>query len=356
MEQLTQIGTLNGGKVYVPLLTTGFSPAPDYEYVFFLQSRCRIVLKEMTSAVRMSMAYNNGMAPVEMTYFPDISGNIHAPLTDIFAAYFERANNDTLGLSGMDGSIDMFAIDANGNILGTFVIGALIVCDCSSIRSGYNIGGGFDHLLPDTFRLPASLSFNDLSYIGCRLTHGVNLVELVSGGNTYSHYQATADGRAVGCNLKLKGVPSVVRAYEDTDTLINEAFFELESCIEDKLFLRWWSVEDGIWKTRLADVAGEAAEINGTTDYIRDFRDMQAKSAETSVIAEFPNLSPRDYSYYRDLIYSDELYIVAGADTADSLNEIVCIPVTISGGVPEAKANRRTTIKFNVNYNKFSEL
>lgn len=355
MEQLTQIGTLNGGKIYVPLLTTGFSPAPDSEYVFFLQSRCRIVLKEMTSAVRMSISYNNGMDPVEITYFPDISGNIYAPLTDILAAYFERANNDTLSLSGMDGVIDIYAIDNGGSILDYFGM-ILITCDCSALRSGYNIGGGFDHLLPDTFRLPASLSFNEFAYIGCRLTHGVNLVELVSGGNTYSHYQNTADGRAVGCNLKSKGVPSVMRAYEDTDTLINEAFFELESCLDDKLFLRWWSVEDGIWKTRLADVAGEAAEISGTTDYIRDFQDMQAKSATTSVIAEFTNLSPRDYSYYRDLMYSDEVYIVAGADTTDNLNEIMCIPVTISGGLPEAKADRRTTMKFNVNYNKFSEL
>lgn len=338
----------------MPSLTTGYAPSPLDEYIFFLQTtRCRLVFEDMTSAVRVIIGMSG--TPVEMTLYPDLNGNIYAPLNDVLAAEFDRVQNTTLTLSGIYGNIEYYAIDDDGNILDQ---GGIIanVCDCTGLRSGYNIGGGFDHLLPDTFRLPASLSFNDFAYIGCRLTHGVNLVELVSGGNTYSHYQATADGRAIGCNLKSKGVPSVVRAYEDTDTLINEAFFELETCLDDKLFIRWWSVEDGIWKTRLADVAGESAEISGTTDYIRDFQDMQAKSAVTSVVAEFPNLSPRDYSYYRDLMYSDEVYIVAGADTADNLNEVVCIPVTISGSVPEIKANRRTTIKFNVNYNKFSEL
>ena len=353
MEQLTQIGTLNGGKVYVPLLTTGFSPAPADEYVFFLQSRCRIVMKEMTSAVRMEIMFGPDL--FVMTLFPDLSGNIHAPIGDVLAAKFERVDNNTMTVSGIDGQIDLYAIDANGGILDTMGIFAY-VCDCSSFRSGYGRGGGFDHLLPDTFRLPASLSFNEFSYIGCRLTRGVNRVELAAGGLTYNYQQPYSDGRAVGCNLDAKGKPSALRAYENTTDLVEVAMFERVDCLDDKLFLRWWSVEDGIWKTRLADVAGESAEISGTTNYIRDFQDMQAKSATTSVVAEFPSLSPRDYSYYRDLMYSDEVYIVAGADTADSLNEIVCIPVTIFGSVPETKANRRTTIKFNVNYNKFSEL
>lgn len=354
MEQITQIGTLNGGKVFVPTLITGYSPSPDNEYVFFLQSRCRIVLKEMTSAVRMSIAYNNGMQPVEMTYFPDISGNIHAPLTDILAAYFERVDNDTLSLSGMDGYIDMFAIDANGNILGHFGM-ILVTCYCSALRSGYP-GGGFDHLMPDTFRLPSSPLYREVSYVGCRLTHGVNLVELVSGGNTYSHYQAFSDGRAVGCNLNLKGAPSVMRVYEDTDTMLQEAHFDLVDCLDDKVFLKWWSCEDGIWKTRVADVAGEGVAINGTDNYMRDFADRQAKASTAFVAARFDSLTSRDYCYYRDLLTSDEVYVIAPADTAALTGELSAIRVTIGGDIPTAKQNKRTNIDFNINYSNFSEL
>lgn len=355
MGKLTQIGTLNGGKVYVPTLTTGYSPAPDDEYVFFLQSRCRIVFQEMTAAVRMLIAYNNGMQPVEMTLYPDLNGNIYAPLNDVLSSYFERPDNNTLGLSGMDGLIDIYAIDADGNILDHDIINALMVCDCMALRSGY-AGGGFDHLLPDTFRFPSSPLYRDDAYIGCRLTHGVNLVELTSGGNTYSYYQRTADGRAVGCNLHLKGAPSVVRAYEDTDTLLQEAYFELVDCLDDKVFLKWWSVEDGIWKARLADIVGEGVEINGTDDYMRDFADRQAKESTAFVAARFDSLTSRDYCYYRDLLTSDEVYIIATADTADTTGDLSAIPVTIDGDIPTAKQNKRTTIEFNINYANFSEL
>ena len=355
MEKLTQIGNLNGGKVLVPTLTTGFSPAPDYEYVFFLQSRCRIVFQEMTAAVRLIVAYNNGMQPVEMTLYPDLNGNIYAPLNDVLAAYFERPDNDTIGLSGMDGTIDMHAIDDDGNTLDTFGIGSLMVCDCAALRSGYP-GGGFDHLLPDTFRLPSSPMYRQEDYVGCRLTHGVNLVELVSGGNTYSHYQSFPDGRAIGCNLNLKGSPLVLRVYEDTDTLLQEARFELVDCLDDKVFLKWWSCEDGIWKTRVADVVGEGVEIGGTDNYMRDFADRQAKTATAFVAARFDSLSIRDFCYYRDLLTSDEVYVLAPADTADLTAELSVILVTIEGEIPTAKQNRRTTIDFNINYSNFSEL
>jgi hypothetical protein len=355
MEKLTQIGTLNGGKVFVPTLTTGFSQAPDYEHVFFLQSRCRIVFQEMTAAVRLMVAYNNGMQYVEMTLYPDLNGNIYAPLNDVLSAYFDRPDNNILGLSGMDGLIEMFAIDADGNILDQDIINALMVCDCMALRSGYP-GGGFDHLLPETFRLPSSPLYRPDSYIGCRLTHGVNLVELVSGGNTYSHFQRFSDGRAVGCNLSLKGIPSVVRVYEDTDTLLQEAHFDLVDCLDDKIFLKWWSCEDGIWKTRVADIVGEGVEINGTDNYMRDFADMQAKNATAFVAARFDSLTSRDYCYYRDLLTSDEVYIIAPADTAETTGDLSAIRVTIDGDIDTAKQNKRTTIEFNINYSNFSEL
>lgn len=352
MEKLTQIGTLNGGKALVPTLTTGYSPAPDDEYVFFLQSRCRIVFEDMTSAVRVVVMIT--ATPVDMTLYPDLNGNIYVPLNDVLAAEFDRVLNSTMALSGVYGTIEYYAIDSDGNILdqGSFIAN---VCDCTGLRSGYS-GGGFDHLLPDTFRFPTSPMYREYDYIGCRLTHGVNLVELVSGGNTYSYYQRTADGRAIGCNLNLKGTPSVLRVYEDTDTLLQEAYFDLVDCLDDKVFLKWWSCEDGIWKTRVADIVGEGVAIEGTDDYMRDFADRQAKTSTAFVSARFDSLSSRDFCYYRDLLTSDEVYVIAPADTAELTAELSAIRVTIEGDIPTAKQNRRTTIDFNINYANFSEL
>lgn len=352
MEQLKQIGTLNGGKVYVPLLTTGYSPSPADEYVFFLQSRCRLVFEDMTSAVRVIIGMSG--TPVEMTLYPDLNGNIYAPLNDVLAAEFDRVKNTTLTLSGIYGNINYYAIDGDGNILDQ---GGIIVnvCDCTGLRSGYS-GGKFDHLLPDTFRIPLTLAYNEWCYVGCRLTRGINTVELYSGGNMYGYNQNLPDGRAVCCNLKSKGIPTSVKVYEDTDVLIHEAHFELEDCLMDKLLLMWWSVEDGVWKSRLADITGDGVDDINATEYIRDFGNRQAKDSITYVSAKFANLTSNDYCYYRDLLTSDEVYVVSSVDTADNPAIITPVPVTISGTPPETRYNRRTTIEFNINYSNFSEL
>lgn len=352
MGNLKQIGTLNGGRVYVPNLTTGYAPSPLDEYTFFLQSRCRLVFEDMTSAVRVVISI--GATPVEMTLWPDINGMIYMPLNDVLASEFDRVRNNTLTLSGIYGNIDYYAIDGDGNILDQGGILAN-VCDCTGLRSGYS-GGRFDHLLPDTFRFPRTVAYNEWCYVGCRLTRGINTVEIYSGGNMYGYNQNLPDGRAVGCNLKSKGVPSSVKVYEDTDVLIQEARFELEDCLMDKLLLMWWSVEDGVWKSRLADITGDGVDGIKATDYIRDFDDRQAKDSITYVAAKFASLTSNDYCYYRDLLTSDEVYVVASIDTADNPAIITPVPVTISGTPPETRYNRRTNINFNINYAKFSEL
>lgn len=335
----------------MPSLTTGYY-SNDLEYTFFLQSRCRLIFEDMTSAVR--VVFMISATPVEMTLYPDLNGNIYAPLNDVLAAEFDRVRNNTLTLSGIYGNIDYYAIDDDGNILDQDGIIAN-VCDCTGLRSGYS-GGKFDHLLPDTFRLPLTLAYNEWCYIGCRLTHGVNLVELHSGGNTYSYFQALPDGRAVCCNLKSKGVPTSVKVYEDTDVLIHEARFDLVDCLMDKLLLMWWSVEDGVWKSRLADITGDGVDDINATEYIRDFGNRQAKDSITYVSAKFANLTSNDYCYYRDLLTSDEVYVVSAMDTADNPAIITPVPVTISGTPPETRYNKRATIEFNINYANFSEL
>lgn len=336
----------------MPSLTTGYAPSPLDEYTFFLQSRCRLIFEDMTSAVR--VVFMISATPVEMTLYPDLNGNIYAPLNDVLAAEFDRVRNNTLALSGVYGNIDYYAIDDDGNILDQGGV-AVNVCDCTGLRSGYS-GGKFDHLLPDTFRIPLTLAYNEWCYVGCRLTRGINTVEIYSGGNMYGYSQNLPDGRAVCCNLKSKGVPTSVKVYEDTDVLIHEARFDLVDCLMDKLLLIWWSVEDGIWKSRVADIIGDGVDDINTTEYIRDFDNRQAKDSVTYVSAKFANLTSNDYCYYRDLLTSDEVYVVSAMDTADNPAIITPVPVTISGTPPETRYNRRTTIEFNINYSNFSEL
>lgn len=152
-----------------------------------------------------------------------------------------------------------------------------------------------------------------------------------------------------------------MRAYEDSvapdpAALAGEALFELVDCLTDKLVLTWWSAEDGIYKSRVADVAGAGAEQGNEVDYIRDFENRTAKDFSVFASARFASLSPRDYEYYRDLLTSDEVWLIAPIDTADEVAGITRMPVMIDGEIPKSKTVGRTDIEFDVIYNQYSEL
>lgn len=358
MALMKQIAALDGGTLSVPSLTTAFLPPPSSEYNFFLQSRCYILAEGQTAA-RLKITFGFAGNVTVWYVYPDVNSEAYIPLNDILAYRFQRQSLDTIGLVSVSGTIDIDAVDNDGNVLDSAGIIANIY-DCTGLRGGY-AASGFDHLLPDTFRVPLSLAYNEYVNVGCRLTHGVNLVLLNSGGSDYLYWQSDPGGESVGVNLKLKGHPAYMRAYEDSVSpdpaaLVGEALFDLVDCLDDKLVLTWWSMEDGIYKTRVADVVGSGSNQLNAIDYIHDFENRTAKDADTYVAARFASLSQRDYEYYRDLLTSDEVWIIAPVDTADGTAEITRVPVRIDGDIPRGKTVGRTDIEFDVIYNQYSEL
>lgn len=355
---MKQIAALDGGTLSAPSLTTAYLPAPTDEWNFFLQSRCYLLAEGQTAA-RLTVTFDiNGNLKTWYVY-PDVNGVAYIPLNDLFAYFFQRQSLDTIGTVNVYGSIDVTAEDDGGNTLDTVSFVANIY-DCTGLRGGYT-ASGFSHILPDTFRVPSAPGYNEFVNIGCRLTRSVNLVELSSGGNTYMYWQQNPGGEAVGVNLKSKGKPAYVRVYEgvstpDPDEMVEEARFELVDCMDDKLLLTWWSVEDGCYKSRVADAVGGGSNQLNAIDYIHDFEGRTAKDADTYVAARFASLTQRDYEYYRDLLMSDEVYVIAPVDTADALLQISRVPVKVDGSVPQRKEPHPTTIDFNVIYNQYSEL
>lgn len=355
---MKQIAALDGGTLSVPSLTTAYLPSPKGEWNFFLQSRCYI-LAEGQSAARLKVSFDFAGELTVWYVYPDVNGTAYIPLNDILAYRFQRQSLDTMGFVGTSGTIDVDAVDGDGNVLDSVSITANIY-DCTGLRGGYS-SSGFSHILPDTFRVPSAPGYNEFVNIGCRLTRSVNLVELSSGGNTYMYWQQDPGGESVGVNLKSKGKPAYVRVYEgvnapDPDEMVEEARFELVDCMDDKLLLTWWSVEDGFYKSRVADVVGGGSNQPNAIDYIHDFEGRTAKDADTYVAARFASLTQRDYEYYRDLLMSDEVYVIAPVDTADGLLQIRRVPVKVDGSVPQRKEPHPTTIDFNVIFNQYSEL
>ena len=359
MVIMKEISALGGGKLYIPSLTTAYLPPNANEYNFFLQSRCYIYADGQTAAAALKLRAEYDLQVTEWTIYPDVNGVAYIPLNDLLAYRFVRKSNDAIGLVGAQGTIDITSVDGNGVTIDSVGIIANIY-DCAGIRGGYS-ASGFDHLLPDTFRVPLSLAYNEYINVGCRLTHGVNLVLLNSGGSDYQYWQKDSGGEAVGVNLKLKGHPAYLRAYEDSVSpdpaaLVGEALFDLVDCLDDKLVLTWWSMEDGFYKSRVADVVGGGSNQLNAIDYIHDFENRTAKDADTYVSARFASLSQRDYEYYRDLLTSDEVWIIAPVNTAEDTAEITRVPVKIDGTIPRGKTVGRTDIEFDVIYNKYSEL
>lgn len=358
MALMKEISALGGGKLYIPSLTTAYLPSAD-EYNFFLQSRCYLYADGQTASAALKLRAEFDLHVTEWMICPDVNGVAYIPLNDLLAYRFVRKSNNAIGLVGVQGTIDITSVDGNGVTIDSVGIIANIY-DCAGIRGGYS-ASGFDHLLPDTFRVPLSLNYNEYINVGCRLTHGVNLVLLNSGGNDYQYWQQDPGGESVGVNLKTKGHPAYMRAYEDAvspdpASLVGEAVFDLVDCLDDKLVLMWWSAEDGIYKTRVADVIGAGAEQGNAVDYIRDFERRTEKDFSVFASARFASLSQRDYEYYRDLLTSDEVWLIAPVDTADDTSEITRVPVMIDGAIPRGKMVGRTDIDFDIIYNQYSEL
>ena len=355
---MKQIAALDGGTLSVPSLTTACLPSLVDEWNFFLQSRCYMLVEGQTCA-RLKVTFDINANLNAWYVYPDVNGTAYIPLNDILAYFFERQSLDTIGPVRVYGNIYVDAVDGDGNVLDSVVFIANVY-DCTGLRGGYMMSG-FCHLLPDTFRVPASVGFNPFVNVGCRLTAGCNLVVLNSGGSDYQYWQQEAGGEAVGVTLKLKGQPAYMRVYNDAVTpdpasLAAEARFELVDCMDDKLLLTWWSVEDGFYKSRVADVVGGGSNQLNTIDYIHEFEGRTAKDADTYVAARFANLTQRDYEYYRDLLMSDEIYVTAPMDLADTPAELTRVPVRIDGNVPQRKDPQPTTIDFNVIFNQYSEL
>lgn len=137
------------------------------------------------------------------------------------------------------------------------------------------------------------------------------------------------------------------------------AFTKVEwvDCGSDNITLLWWSPELGGWKTMVADVTGTADSVTERSEQEMALCRVDGVTGLLGFSVRFPLLTQRDYMYYRDILLSDEVYVVE--DDTDSFDGVVSEirrAVRVSGSLPAWKTGDVKDFEFNVIYNYTDEL
>jgi len=130
-----------------------------------------------------------------------------------------------------------------------------------------------------------------------------------------------------------------------------------EDCGADKVLLAWWSPELGGWKTSVFDVAGHADTVSARRNYSSGFDYLAGVDSSIGLRLRLPGLTARDYSYFRDVMFSDEVYRVEDMriEISDS-GSVTWLPVRVTGSVPEWSVIDKKSLEFTILTNELEQL
>ena len=128
-------------------------------------------------------------------------------------------------------------------------------------------------------------------------------------------------------------------------------------CNGDKILLTWWSPVFGGWKSVLADVMRHSDDIGNTQDYLLKFDSRQAKSGRLGWEVRIPNCTSRDYEYYRDIYYSDNVFTheLVTYDTDNDKSDIM-YTVRVGGTPPNSPVVGTTDMTINLTMQEVSSI
>lgn len=164
------------------------------------------------------------------------------------------------------------------------------------------------------------------------------------------------DGTSIGFAMT-NSRPYIQLSIRDTGGELAKAVVEWETCANDKLLLRWWSPILGCWKSYVADVMAGSDAVTERTQQLRGFGRVDGVSAALGFACRFPMLSYRDWLYFRDIAYSDEIYIDEVDNTAyGGSSQAVAHPVRVSADGQRWRLNDVRDFEFTITYDYLSEL
>lgn len=216
--------------------------------------------------------------------------------------------------------------------------------------------------IPDKMRL--MLDFNNYMTFPCmqimQSGYSVSFVQYLSSGS-HTDYVTEIDGSSrvfkIPSSYAVHATSFAYRRDDGDMPILYSTQVEWCECSRDKLTLLWWSPELGGWKTMVADIVGTADGVAERSPMERAFCKVDGVAGTLSFAARFPLLTLRDYMYYRDIMLSDEVYVVE-TDTVsyDGTAAEIRKAVRVSGSLPAWRVNDVKDFEFTINYDYTNEL
>lgn len=163
--------------------------------------------------------------------------------------------------------------------------------------------------LPDTFYFPQQWqNYTPLPLYAKTNRTAKTLKYYNSSGVMISTGTAVIEGDTIG--RALRAGDAFVCSFDNNNEQVEEARVMLESCMTDKMLLKWWSLTDGCWKARVAKIKNSNITSNEKDTFVNLFDKRNNKLSYYGYSVVFENLSARDLHYYGDIITASEVYLI----------------------------------------------
>ena len=138
--------------------------------------------------------------------------------------------------------------------------------------------------------------------------------------------------------------------YYDDDKQVKMCRVEWIECLRDKILFEWWSPELGGLKSQVADVVASADTVTERNRETVGFDLVDGVEAAISYNVRFPLCTLADYMYFRDILFSNEVYMVRTDNVAYNQMQITHrVAVRVSGNPPAWRIGDCKDLNFTVN-------
>ena len=281
---------------------------------------------------------------------------IYCPVGDAIAAAIKRPTVATTTPTAQNVvvSTSVRVLNSSGTVLSSASFdlhGYDSLCNYGAFADDWRLWG-----IPDTYRAMGGSMLNHIA-IPCfafGATQHVLARVKVGGATQVQNYNP--DGTSL-CWYTVSGDPLASFGYWDQNTPMHMARVEWVDCASDKILLEWWSPELGALKSQVADIIGSADAVTERNRETVGLDLVDGAEAAISYNVRFPLCTMADYLYFRDILFSNEVYILRRDNISyDEVKMTHRVAVRVSGNPPAWRIGDRKDFNFTVNIENTKQL